>query len=410
MRPHVHFHSDSPFFSGSENMLATLLNDRAFTAEFRVTLGYRHSAAYEEGLWRRVHGDVEEIPLQLLDVPAVTDRIRRAPLRYVVKALFHLFGVKYLFVWLNTRRLTRVLMAERPDILHINDGGYPGTYSCLSAVLAARKAGVRHVVFVVNNIATPFTSFRRWLDRPIDRRVVAGVEVFVTGSRFARAAVRRVLCLPERCTLAIPNAIVPRPLTESREQTCRRLGVPDARPLVLQVANFERRKGQRYLLEALALLKRDGFEPLPFVVLEGDGPDEPAIRAAVAELGLAEDVSLPGREPHVFDAYAAADVIVVASVANEDFPNVILEAMSLGKPVVSTRIAGTPEQIVDGETGVIVPPGDAPALAAAIGALLAEPSVRARMGEAARERFERCFTAEKAVAAYMDLYRRLLGH
>jgi L-malate glycosyltransferase len=179
--------------------------------------------------------------------------------------------------------------------------------------------------------------------------------------------------------------------------------------MVLQVANFERRKGQRYLLEAVALLKAAGTQPPPFAVLEGDGPDEPAIRAAVRDLGLSGDVSLPGREAHVFDAYAAADVIALPSVANEDFPNVVLECMSLGKPVVASRVAGIPEQIVDGVTGVVVRPGDAEALAAAIGALLEEPELCRRMGEAARERFRQCFTAEKAVAAYAELYRRLLA-
>jgi glycosyltransferase involved in cell wall biosynthesis len=83
--------------------------------------------------------------------------------------------------------------------------------------------------------------------------------------------------------------------------------------------------------------------------------------------------------------------------------------MSLGKPVVASRIAGTPEQIVDGVTGILVPPGDPAALAVALGALAGEPDVRARMGDAGRERFAERFEACVAVEAYATLYRRLLA-
>ena len=409
MRPHVHFHSDSPFFSGSENMLATLLNDPGFTGEFRVSLGYRRSAAYEEGLHARVRGDVEEIPLELLDVPALTDPIRPRALRTLVKGLFHLFGVKYVFVWLNARRLARAFRGRDIDILHVNDGGYPGTYSCLAAVLAAKRVGVGRVVFVVNNIATPYGSPRRWLDRPLDRRVARAVSVFVTGSRFAGDSVRDVLRLPGSRVLDIPNGIAPREVSESAEETRRRLGVPDGRPLVAHVANFERRKGHHVLLDALAALKSEGAAPVPFAVLEGEGPERPAIEAEVRRLGLDGDVRLPGRERNVFDLLAAADIVVLPSVANEDFPNVVLEAMSLGKPVVASRIAGTPEQIVDGVTGILVEPGDPAALAVALGALAAEPDVRSRMGGAGRRRFAEHFEARVAVEAYTALYSRLLG-
>jgi glycosyltransferase involved in cell wall biosynthesis len=96
------------------------------------------------------------------------------------------------------------------------------------------------------------------------------------------------------------------------------------------------------------------------------------------------------------------------SIAHEDFPNVVLEAMALGKPVIASRIAGTPEQIEPGVTGLLEEPADPVGLAGGLIRLSADPDLRDRMGAAGKTRFEAEFTAERAAAAYSALYRELL--
>lgn len=173
---------------------------------------------------------------------------------------------------------------------------------------------------------------------------------------------------------------------------------------MLVVANLERRKGHAHLLGALAHLKATRFSPLPWLAIEGTGPEESALREAAFARDLSGDVAFLGHEARVFDLMNAADVLVLPSIANEDLPNVVLEAAYLGKPMVASRIAGTPEQIVDGETGLLVEPGDEPGLARAIASLAGSAELRERMGAAARRRFEECYTAERAVFAYRELY------
>ena len=102
----------------------------------------------------------------------------------------------------------------------------------------------------------------------------------------------------------------------------------------------------------------------------------------------------------------AVDLLVVPTTSQEPAALSLMEGMAMGRPLVASRTGGTPELIVDGETGLIFPPGDAAALAGQVVALLGDPERRRRMGEAGRARMEREFTVEKHVAGMLDLYER----
>jgi glycosyltransferase involved in cell wall biosynthesis len=101
------------------------------------------------------------------------------------------------------------------------------------------------------------------------------------------------------------------------------------------------------------------------------------------------------------------DVLVFPSIANEDFPNVVLEAMSMGKPVIASRIAGTPEQVEDGVTGWLLEPGNAAAFAGKMAEFIRNEDLIVQMGTRARKRFAEEFTSEIAVARYLNLYQSL---
>ena len=102
------------------------------------------------------------------------------------------------------------------------------------------------------------------------------------------------------------------------------------------------------------------------------------------------------------------DVVIVPSIADEDFPNVVLEAMALGKPVIASSIAGIPEQIIDGETGLLLPPNNVHQLEVAIMNLSHDVPLRSRMGKAAALRSQDFFSAELAVTKYMLLYQNII--
>jgi glycosyltransferase involved in cell wall biosynthesis len=146
--------------------------------------------------------------------------------------------------------------------------------------------------------------------------------------------------------------------------------------------------------------------------LIGDGTHQASLERRAAALGLSERVTFAGPLPHaeLSRYYAIADAFVVPSIAHETFSIASCEAMSCQRPVIGTRVGGLPEVVRDGETGYLVPPGDAAALAERIGALLADPAARARMGAAGRAWTLEMFTWDRVIARMLACYQQVLGH
>jgi glycosyltransferase involved in cell wall biosynthesis len=136
----------------------------------------------------------------------------------------------------------------------------------------------------------------------------------------------------------------------------------------------------------------------------GDGPERAALEAAAATA----QVELLGERGDVPEQLAASDVFVLSS-RSEGMPMSILEAMAAGLPVVASAVGGIPEIVRDGETGLLVPPGDADALAAALGRLLDDDGLRRRLGAAGRERALDEFDVVRFGDAHVDAYRRALA-
>lgn len=183
------------------------------------------------------------------------------------------------------------------------------------------------------------------------------------------------------------------------------LAVADATPPVgLLVANLRPVKAHGDLLDALALLEKP-----PLVRLVGDGPERAALEARVAALGLADSVTFEGTVPDAGRLFTGVQFGLLTS-HSEGLPNVVLEAMAAGVPVVATAVGGVVELVEDGVTGLLVPPADPPALAAAIATMVEDPARRAAMGLAARERAE-AYSWDRCRTAHERLYRSLLdGH
>jgi len=154
------------------------------------------------------------------------------------------------------------------------------------------------------------------------------------------------------------------------------------------------------------------YPDVRMLVVGETAPSESAYLSQLTQLAdrldVADRVIFTGLRSDVPAVLAAADVSVMPSL-NEALSNVLLESMAAGAPTVATRVGGTPEAIVDGETGLLVPPGDTRALAVAIGRLLADRSLAARLGQAARRLIQTRFSVDRMVAATEQLYVDLLA-
>jgi glycosyltransferase involved in cell wall biosynthesis len=189
-----------------------------------------------------------------------------------------------------------------------------------------------------------------------------------------------------------------------RETLARGLGIDPSAKLVVTAARLSPQKGVRYLVTAMKKVLED--VPGTVLVVAGEGELETELRALAVRSGVAANVVFAGFREDVLELVSVADVFVLPSLW-EGMPYAILEAMLLARPVVTTAVSS--EVVVNGETGIVVPPKDDAALAAAITKLLTEPETAARMGQAGLERLRASFSADRMAAETLEVYQYLLS-
>lgn len=194
-----------------------------------------------------------------------------------------------------------------------------------------------------------------------------------------------------------------RPPQAASELTPADAGVPPGAPLLLAVGRLAEQKDHATALRAFAALRER--HPEAVLAILGIGPLEQETRRLARELGLDGAVLLPGRL-EIRDWLAAASVLVHSS-RWEGFGMVLLEAMLAGVPIAATRASAVPEVVADGETGLLVEPGDWQGLASALAALLSDPARARALGEAGRERARRRFSVARMTERTLALYESL---
>jgi glycosyltransferase involved in cell wall biosynthesis len=287
----------------------------------------------------------------------------------------------------------RAVGAERPDLLHTHMV-HADVYGSIAA----------------HALRLPFVSTRhnddRYLLGPfryVDRMFMHGVRRIVAISDAVREFhVHAGLAAEKLVTIHYGLDHVP---TAPSEVTPAALGIPADAPLVLAIGRLIEQKDHATLLEAFARVHRT--HPEARLAILGWGPLEVATKALIQRLGLADFAFVPGRvEPR--DWLVRADIFAHTS-RWEGFGIVLLEAMLSRLPVVATRVSAIPEIVVDGETGVLTPPGDVTAVADVLARLLDDVELRLRLGESglnrAREEFSVRHMVEQTIRMYEEALR-----
>jgi glycosyltransferase involved in cell wall biosynthesis len=391
-------------------MIANFLNNEALTSKFISSFSYRYSDKYSEGMHSRIIcNSFSEYPLKLKDASSWYQKNKSKKSNNLFNYILRIIQLpmRYIFLVLNIILLFKLFKKIKPDILHINNGGYPGAYSCMAAVFAGSLCGVNNIIYVVNNIAETYRAPSRWIDFFLDKLVARKVAIFVTGSKYASLKLAKVLKLDNNKFTSIHNGISIRQIFETRFEVKKRLYISDNEISIGMVANFEERKGHKYLIDAIKEIYNSNNNIKIKAFLEGTGVLEKELREYVKFLNLEDKIIFIGEEKRIFDFIDAMNIIVVPSIENEDFPNVILEAMSLGKAIIASNIAGIPEQISDMKSGILVEPRREDKIAEAILMLAQEKELRDGIGANAINRFNFFFTDVIAVKNYMNLYYKL---
>jgi glycosyltransferase involved in cell wall biosynthesis len=297
--------------------------------------------------------------------------------------------------------LISFLRRERVDILHCHKFA-----SNVWGTLAGRLASVPVVIAHEHTWSYEGQPLRRFLDREL---IARAVDVFLAVSKEDRRRMTEVERIEPGRIRVTPIAPWSFTLPGSPAHTRRiraELGIRAADPVVGTVSVLRPQKALDVLIRAALPLLPD-FPRLK-VLIAGAGPEEARLRALISDLGLEDTVILLGswRGEEVPDFLSAIDVAVNCSNF-EGTSAAIVEVMAAGRPVVATRVGGTPDLIEHDVHGLLVEPQDVPGLAEAIRQLLADPDRRARLGAAARARQQREFDVSVLVRRLEDLYESL---
>jgi glycosyltransferase involved in cell wall biosynthesis len=296
------------------------------------------------------------------------------------------------------RSLVAILRAEKPDLVHAHMpiSGFLGR-------LAAHVAGVPKVAytchgFLFNHASSPLV--RRGLSFAMEWIAARVTDVFLTVSEAEARDARRLHIAPH--AEAIRNGRDPavyRPDPAARAQIRDELGVPNDRVVVIAVSRLVWHKGYPELGAAMRAVPEADLWVVGDRLASDRGAD---MAMALRSAGLGYRLRMLGYRADIPALLAAADVFTLPS-RFEGLPMSVIEAMLTGLPVVATNVRGPAEQVVDGVTGLSVPAGNAVALGAALGRLVRDPDLRARMGQAGRQRALDCYDEAKVLARTLDL-------
>ena len=298
--------------------------------------------------------------------------------------------------WL--RRFTALLRERQVALIHAHEFG-ANTWGTMAGRLAGRP-----VVATVHGRSYYAESPRRRLAY----RVVSRAATMVAVSDDVRRFVVESTGVSPRRVRVVHNGIgTPAPVSsEARAMVRTELGILDGEQVVTVVGSLYPVKGHRYLLEAAPQILT--LCPSTVFLFAGRGDCEAELRAQARSLGLEARVRFLGLRQDVPALLALADVFVQPSLS-EGLSIAILEAMAAARPVVTTRVGGNPELVVDGETGLMVEAANASALAAAVTRVLSDAGEARRFGDRGRERVQTRFSTGAMVKDYEAIYDGALG-
>ncbi|HVB59363.1 MAG TPA: glycosyltransferase family 4 protein, partial [Candidatus Acidoferrales bacterium] len=297
-------------------------------------------------------------------------------------------------------RFCRILRQQRVDILH--------SHMFQASRLASPLARMCSVPLILETSHGRESWRKGWLkgsfvvDRLVGHTVDRMIAVSEANARYLvkdkglPAGKITVIYPGVRFERFNPSAAVPLDLKT-------RLGFDVNDPVLLVAGRLEPQKGHRVLIDALPLILRE-FPRVRLVCLS-DGALRSKLEQRVAELGLQNSVRFTGYQPDLLPWLALADICVLPSYY-EGLPVAVVEALASGKPMVATAVDGTPEVLTDGETGLLVPPGDSASLAKAIIQMLANPEQRASMARKGHERVLELFGKDVMIERTQDFYLR----
>ncbi len=401
MKNKILIYTDCDFFAGCEKQIENICNFKSITDSYTVLFAYRESRRYTRDLISR------KLPVRLVPVFLLTPSLflrkvdnQHAIIKLTTRMFLRMLKLSQIFYFFYFLRQIFLLYNERPDIVHINNGGYPGADSCRIMAIASKFMGIKKVIFTINNMAVPTNNP---IERFLDKKVNQSVDYFITASQAASQELIKVRGIGQNKIKSIPNAVLfDHIAVDSSLDFKKEFNVPDGTLIMGSAGLLIERKGYDVLVESAKLLPKD-INWMIFIF--GEGPMRLQLEDMILEYGLEKRIFLPGFRSSIHSYINVLDVFILPSVANEDMPNAINEAMLMNKPIIGSNTAGIPEQIDDGINGFLVDKADHIQLAASVKCLLKlDDKSRLAMGKNSNKKYMSSFSYCLAMEQYKRIY------
>jgi glycosyltransferase involved in cell wall biosynthesis len=292
------------------------------------------------------------------------------------------------------------------DVIHAHNGR-TALIAALAVKLERRGTYVLTQHFLIPSRATR-TGIKGFVSNALHRWISRGAGHIIAISDASRRGIEERGESATGNVTTVPNGISAPDLAKLTPPAEVRaaLGIAPGRPLIVCAARLEKEKDVASLIAAMPSVV--AAVPNAVCVVAGDGSERAERAAQIQTLGLNCSVMLAGFREDAMSIIHAADLFVLPSLA-EPFGLVLIEAMSLGKPIISTDAGGPREIVENGRTGILVPPATPDALGGAIERLLLDEKLRLSMGTNGRKRFEEHYTLPRMTAGIIETYRKALG-
>lgn len=350
--------SDCYIYGGSEKLMAFLLKNEIVNKNFILLYSYRKHKDYERGLRNEgLLNRTNNYPLILMSNSSLFYKINcltiSKSLKIILKLPFFLMDkIKFYSLW-NLLRLIFLLFKTKPNIIHINNGGYPGAKTCNILVVANFLTIRSKVIYQVNNQAL---DCKGYIEALYDKFINNNVNCFINASKRAKQQLVEKRNFESGKIFLVDNCVPLPEVKMSKNQIFKDLNIPLDSFLIIEVAFLSERKGQRYLIEALyELYKRQLLsKEKVYCAFVGNGEDEEFLKNYINELGLNSNIFLLGYRSNSEDFIYASDLFVLPSIRDEDMPLVLLSALGYGKPIIATDFAGISQVIKSNFNGILI--------------------------------------------------------
>ncbi len=350
--------SDCYIYGGSEKLMSFLLKNEILNINNVLNFAYRKYKDYEKGLLNdSLLNRDNNYPLYLLSNETlfhnVNCKIKSNFLNKLIKLPFFIFEKIGIYFFWNLIVFIHLLYKTKPDLIHINNGGYPAAKSCNTLVVANYISFKIKVIYQVNNQASERSVyFEKFYDAFINNTV----NYFINASHKAKQQLVEKRNFDDKKILVVNNCVPLPEIKLNREQIYKELNIPLDSFLLVEVAFLTERKGQKYLIDALnsLFIKKLLDREKVYCALVGNGEDEEFLKQYIGKLELSSNVFLLGYRNNSEDFIDACSLFLLPSIKDEDMPLVLLSALGYGKPIIATDFAGISQVIDSNENGILI--------------------------------------------------------